>query len=174
MKKFVAMLLLVALLTVSVAALATVKFTGSCYVYKKPGCGKTSTIIHKGSVMEGTMGKYWTEIEFDDGTTGWVRTKYVKSSTAEAQTVYGSKGQGKSSETDEEEEKAGKKIKATGRVHVRDAASLDSKVLGTLTKGQKLTYKGVVKYDSRGVGFYKVSYNGKTAWVSSAYAELIK
>ena len=45
MKKLIAMLMLVALLASTVSALANVEFTGSAYLYKKAGSGKTKIII---------------------------------------------------------------------------------------------------------------------------------
>ena len=177
MKKFIAMLLLVAILAVSTAALANVKFTGSCYVYKHEGYGKTSTVIHKGSILKDKYhGKYWTKVDLGDGTSGWVRSKYVTSTSQKVSgPFYGAGGQGKSTEKGKETTGvSGSKIKATGRVHVRSGASLDSTVLGTLYPGETLKFTGATKKDSRGVKFYKVSYDGKTAWVSSGYSEIVK
>ena len=178
MKKFIAMLLLVSVLAVSTAAMANVLFTGSCYVYKHEGYGMTDTIIHKGSILEETyMGKYWTEVELSDGTTGWVRTKYVTytSKSSNGSPIYGSGGQGRSTQVGSETpDVAGSRIRATGRVNVRSNASLSSNILGTLQPGETVKFLNATRKDSRGVVFYKVSYKGQTAWISSGYSEIVK
>ena len=49
---------------------------------------------------------------------------------------------------------------------------LDYGKLGTVNKGQTLTYAGDTRYDNRGVAWYSVYYNRKTGWVSSKYASV--
>ena len=81
MKKFISALLLVAMLATCVAAMAeTLKFTGSCYVYGKKGSNRTSTIIAKGSELEGTKDGSWYRISYGSGKTGYVSTKYLGTS----------------------------------------------------------------------------------------------
>ena len=179
MKKVISAILLVSILAACTVALANVEFIGSTYVYKKAGSGKTSIVIKRGSVLEDvdTYGKYWTKVELSDGSTGWVRTKYVKSTTKDvedAPVIYGAGGYKKSSVKGDGDPITAKKIKATGRVNIRDGASLSSKVLGTLQKGKTLPATGKTKIDSRGVTFYEVKYNGKIAYVSSGYSEPVK
>jgi len=68
---------------------------------------------------------------------------------------------------------AGQKIKATGNLNVRKGPSLDYIVLGTIATGKTLEFLGEVKKDKRGVAWYKVRYNGHTAWVSSKYSKIV-
>ena len=175
MKKFLSMLLLVAILATSVAALAqNWKFTKNAYCYKSAGHGKTQTVIAKGSVAEGKLGTNWVKITLSNGKKVYVKKSTVKKTDADVKIKYAQGGTFKSKEDGEEEEASGKKVKATGNVKIRSKACLDSNVLGTLKKGKTLKFKGATKKDDRGVAFYKVSYNGKTAWVSSLYSKIVK
>jgi len=68
---------------------------------------------------------------------------------------------------------SGSKVKiVNGNVTLRAKANKDSKSLGTISKGTVVTFKGKASTDSRGVVWFKVSYNGKTGWVSSKYAQI--
>lgn len=67
---------------------------------------------------------------------------------------------------------AGQKIKATGNVNVRKGPGLGYDTMGTVSAGDKLTFLGFAKKDDRGVAWYKVSFKGKTGWISSKYAKI--
>ena len=175
MKKWMAALLALGLLAAS-TALANVRFTGSCYVYEKPGSGKTDVTIEKGSVLEDIdyYGSYWVKVRLSDGTAGWVRSKYVTDTSREVDDVsitYAGGADRKSTEG-KKVSASGSTVTATGRVNVRDAACLDSNVVFTLEKGDKAKYLGEAREDSRGVVFYKIKFKGNKGWVSSAYAKL--
>ena len=68
---------------------------------------------------------------------------------------------------------AGQKIKATGNANVRKGPGLEYDSMGVLESGDKLTFLGIAKKDDRGVAWYKVSFYGKTGWISSRYAKVI-
>lgn len=68
---------------------------------------------------------------------------------------------------------AGQKIKATGNAHIRKGPGLDYDSMGTIAAGKTLTFLGFVKKDGRGVAWYKVSFNGKTGWISSKYSKIV-
>ena len=179
MKKFVAILLVLTLLVST--ALAAVQFTGSAYVYKKMSrtkANRTNVVIKKGTILEGTRNKTWTTVTLADGSTGYVPSEYTKDAGSktpkDSPVIYGAGGYKKSSADSKTGKTSAKKIRATGNVNIRDAAHLSSKVLGTLKRGKTLPATGKTKYDSRGVEFYEVTYNGKTAYVSSGYAEPVK
>lgn len=178
MKKAIAAILVLTLLATT--ALAAIQFTGSAYVYKKPTrtkANRTSTVVKKGTILDGTRGKTWTTVTLSDGSTGYIPSEYTKETSKtpdDAPVIYGAGGQNKSTEGTKTGTTSAKKIKATGNVNIRDGASLSSKVLGTLHKGNTLPTTGKTKTDSRGVKFYEVKYNGKTAYVSSGYAEEVK
>lgn len=54
-------------------------------------------------------------------------------------------------------------------VNVRASSSTDSSVLGSLSKDQSIKRIGVAKKAVNGITWSKVTYNGQTAYVSSAY-----
>ena len=65
------------------------------------------------------------------------------------------------------------KVKATGDVYVRKGPDRDYAEIGLLYTGDKAPYLGDRKKDYRGVTWFKVSYKGKTGWVSSKYSKLV-
>ena len=69
--------------------------------------------------------------------------------------------------------KANQKVKATGDVYVRSKANKEASKIGLLTKGDKVSFLGSIKTDSRGVDWYKVNYNGNIGWVSSKYSKIV-
>jgi len=165
MKKMIAVLLIAMMVLTSIAALADgkIKTTGNVNVRKGAGLDYSS----KGTVSKGTTlnfdktakdarGVIWYHIT--NGKTGWVSSKYTVQ-------VENKASSGKS------EKKSGETIKATGNVHVRKGAGLDYAVATTMKKGAKAEYLGKTAKDARGVKWYKVSYKGKTGWVSSKYAK---
>ncbi len=65
---------------------------------------------------------------------------------------------------------AGGTIKTTGSVNMRKGAGLGYKKIRSISKGVTLNYDKTEK-DGRGVKWYRVTYKGKTGWVSSKYAK---
>ena len=64
-------------------------------------------------------------------------------------------------------------VQATGgNVYVRNAPNLNGKGLDAMQEGQTATYLDASSTDGRGVVWYKVSFKGKTGWVSSRYSKL--
>ena len=63
-------------------------------------------------------------------------------------------------------------VYTTGNVNLRKGPGLNYDKMGSVTEGTSLEYLGAVSNDERGVDWYKVNYNGKTAWISSKYSEL--
>ena len=61
------------------------------------------------------------------------------------------------------------KVYTTGKVFMRTNASLNAKSITTVKSGVWVPCSDVKK-DSRKVVWYKVTYNGKTGWISSVYA----
>ena len=162
MKKLIAVLLIAMMVLTSVAALADgkIKTTGNVNVRKGAGLDYASKgTVSKGPVLnfdqtsKDERGVIWYHIT--NGKTGWVSSKYTK------QVEGNVSGDTKTGET----------IKATGDVRVRKGAGLDYAIATTMKKGAKAEYLGKTAKDARGVKWYKVSYNGKTGWVSSKYAK---
>lgn len=59
-----------------------------------------------------------------------------------------------------------------GDVNVRTGPGLDYDTIGTVIKGQTLTYSGEMRTDDRGVAWYCVNFKNRRGWVSSKYASL--
>ena len=68
---------------------------------------------------------------------------------------------------------SGKRVKATGDVHVRKYADKESADLGILYTGDTATYMGDKKKDYRGVVWYKIAFRNGKGWVSSKYSKLV-
>ena len=64
-------------------------------------------------------------------------------------------------------------VKTTGNVHVRKGPGLDYGEMGTLAKGEIVSYLGSTRKDGRGVAWYKINFNGNVGWVSSKYAKIV-
>jgi len=62
-------------------------------------------------------------------------------------------------------------VKATASVNLRKGPGLGYDVIASVQKGKTFSGKGS-SVDSRGVRWYKVSYNGGTAWISSKYSKI--
>ena len=186
MKKFLAMILLVAIL----AASFTVAFAGgkkgefwkikSANVYKKTSrSSDTGIVIKNGSIVElaGNEGKLWVKIKYNyDGDTGYIHAsklgKLMKKAS-EADIKYANKGKNngnsKGSAGSEEDSKV-KKVKTTGKVTMRKEGSLAGKYVKIVKKGTYLKVKKQAE-DDRGVIWYKVTYKGDTGWISSTYTK---
>ena len=67
---------------------------------------------------------------------------------------------------------ASQKVYTSGSCNIRTGPGLYYASKGTIPKGKTATYKGSKKMDGRGVYWLKVSYKGKTGWVSTRYAHL--
>ena len=171
MKKFLAILLLLALLGTTALA-ANVKFIGSCHVYKKAGSGKTATVIQKGSVAKKTAAKgNWVQVQLTDTkkTKVWVRKKYVKDTSSSGFVTYSAGGYGYSVEGKGKAESTKYKTgKLTWKANLRAKPSLSGKHVITVPKGATVKILGKKKADSRGIYWYKASYKGKTGWISNA------
>lgn len=59
-----------------------------------------------------------------------------------------------------------------GSINVRSGPGLSYETVGSVSQGTVFDYLGEISTDGRGVDWYKVSYRGGEAWVSSRYATL--
>lgn len=57
----------------------------------------------------------------------------------------------------------------TGEVNMRKGPGLGYKSMRTISEGTKMEYDKTKK-DDRGVKWYRITYKGKTGWISSKYA----
>ena len=142
---------------------------GSVNVRSGAGTGySVKTSLSQGTIVQCTGkaakdsgGNTWYQIKYG-GVTGWVSAGYAKKTSASS-----------SSYTGPEVSMKGKSVVITGAtVNVRSKPNLNGTDLGVVTKGTTLTFKGKKSTDARGVAWYKVSYNGKTGWVSSKFSKV--
>lgn len=61
-----------------------------------------------------------------------------------------------------------------GKSHVRTGPGLGYKAIGVLHRGEDARYLGETSIDDRGVIWYKISWDGRNAWVSSMYTKKVR
>ena len=159
MKKLVisllAMLLIAAMLMGSAMAAAYVETTGNVYVRSGPGLGYTTL----GTVNKGTTLTYQNQYFTDDRGVVWYMVLYKNSNAWVSSTyadLYGASIATYLYATD-------------GDSYLRNAPNLNGKILDTFQEGNSAQYLNASSVDERGVTWYRVSYNGKTGWVSARY-----
>ena len=64
-------------------------------------------------------------------------------------------------------------VRTTASVNLRKGPGLGYGKITSLKSGKTLSYAGVSQFDSRGMGWHKVYYNGSAAWISWAYSNLL-
>lgn len=177
MKRKVAAILILALLVFCAGALAdSVRFTGDCNVRSGPGLGYSvigsvnsgSYLTYLDSSSVDYRGVTWYEVSFRGGI-GWVSSVYAYITGSSGNATYGG-GSGGSSGYSGGYSSSGNTVYAgSGDTNVRTGPGLGYTSVGTLYKGQSATYLGDTSYDSRGVAWYKIRWNGQARWVSSVY-----
>ena len=192
MKKKIVVLLTLALLVccLCASALATsVYFSGNVNVRTGPGVGYAtmgsvnagSTLTWMGSTQYDARGTAWYSVSFG-GRTGWVSSTYSSLTEYSGEATYGSGasganyydnyGSGYSGYTGGYSGYGSYVYGSSGSSNVRTGPGLGYASIGTLYSGQSATYLGNISYDSRGVAWYQISFNGRTGWVSSRYTSL--
>ena len=167
MKRFISTILIVILLmSIAAPALATtyVTATGSVNLRTGPGLdyGKLGSVSkgkklkYLGKTSTDDRGVKWYKVSYN-GDSAWISSRYSKKGGSSG---GGSSGGGSSSGS----------VTATGSVNLRTGPGLDYSKLGSVSEGTKLKYLGKTSTDDRGVKWYKVSYNGGSAWISSRYS----
>lgn len=131
--------------------------------------GTTATYL--GVISTDRRGVDWYKIRYD-GSTAWVSSTYCV--LVDDNDDYYDYRDFSDYEEPSEWRKSGSYVRATSSLNVRSSPSTSGKQLGTLSEGTTATYLGYVSTDSRGVDWYKISYDGSSAWVSSTYSVLVK
>ena len=131
--------------------------TGNVWLRKGPGTkyseycavGKGSKLAYQNKSAFDSRGIKWYKVSYKNRKL-WVssRYSYLESSAG------------------------GKKVFMLGDEYVRKSYNKNAASLGVAKKGAYLTYLKDTKNDSRGIDWYKVSYKGKTGWVSSLFADI--
>jgi len=183
MKKFLSMILVAALMLAfcSVAfAASNVYFTGHTNVRSGPGLGYTSigqinsgsTLPYMGDSSTDSRGVTWYKVSFS-GSYGWVSSKYANLTDNGGTAIYAAGANGNSYAGGYYSDSyASGSVYATANAYVRSGPGLNYSQLTGMYTGDYATYLGNTSYDSRGVAWYNVSFNGYTGWVSSAYTSL--
>lgn len=168
MKKIIvsmlAMLLIAAMLMGTAMAASNVTVTGG-RVNVRTGPGMSYII--RGVVTKGSKLAYQDETFTDARGVTWYKVLY-QNVDAWISSTYSSLN-GASSGSSSGSSSSSKIYAVSGKTYIRNMPNLDGKILTTLPKGASAAYEGSSSVDSRGVTWYKVSYNGKTGWVSSKY-----
>jgi len=185
MKKFFAAMLAAAILmcmSASVALAASyVYITGTVHVHSGPGVGyseiailkKDSTVTYMQQTRTDSSGNKWYRVSFGtNNTIGWVISKYASLTDTPGDATYGSGANA----GDGTEYGFGywntNEVIATARVNVRSGPGLKYEILTTMHEDDTAVYLGNTSYDERGVMWYNISFDGKTGWISSTYAQL--
>lgn len=163
-KRVLSLLVLFALVLTMFAASAfalnvKVTTTGKVNLRKGPGLGyKSVASLKKGKSVVATDFRFddrdvaWYKVSYK-GKTCWVSGRNIK---AGSQSSYS------------------KVVAAHGSTNIRSIPDLEGHHLVSIKKGTKVTFLNKTSVDDRGMIWYKVTYGGKTGWVSARYCELAK
>ena len=101
-------------------------------------------------------GALWYHVTYK-GDSGWIIARYTREGGGSSGgSSGGGSGEGR--------------VTTTGSVHLRSGAGLDYAIRDTVPEGVTLSYDKT-STDERGVTWYRVSYKGRTGWLSSKYAK---
>lgn len=139
---------------------AEIVATGDCNIRSGPGLDyrsmgtlkKGASLDYLGKSSVDSRGVLWYKVDYD-GDEGWISSKYAH--------MVDSSGKGGAAVI----------VAAYGGSFVRTGPGLEYKEIGTLYKNKTATYLDEVSYDSRGVKWYRVRFNGQSGWVSSKYCK---
>ena len=153
-----AMLLIAAMLMGTAMAAAYVETTGQVNLRSGPGLNyKDIGTVNKGTTLSyldqystDTRGVIWYKVMYKNSS-AWISSKYSD--------LYGASVVPYLYATD-------------GKSYIRSAPNLNGKIITTLQRGDAAEFLGASSVDERGVTWYRVSFNGKTGWVSSRYTDV--
>ena len=169
-KKIVSLLLALALLCGMALADTVVGTSGSSWVRSGPGRGYEKLAVlsegasceYLGSTRSDERGVAWYNVRVD-GVEGWVSSRYTALNADE----------GWGDEDFSWELGEARYVRATARVNVRSGPGTNYEDVGTLVRGECLTYLNETRYDAGGQGWYKARYYSYgEVWVSAVYSEL--
>lgn len=152
--------LLVSMVGCALAESVTVHITGNCNVRSGPSLydsilgtvSNGTTLKGSGKVRTDDRGVAWYQVTYK-GKNGWVSSKYAyKSGNTPKKTRY--------------------VVGDTGKSNVHTGPGLGYEVIGVLRVDDSANYLEKSSVDSRGVTWYKISWKGEEAWVSSKYTRL--
>ena len=116
-----------------------------------------------GTAAKTSGGSVWYQVKYN-GTTGWIYSAYAEKYSSSSDDSDSQSGSTVVKTYDID----GKYVKVVGgSVNIRSKAGTSYKVVGSMPSGAYGTCLGTAAKDTRGVVWYKVTYNGVTGWVSS-------
>ena len=141
----------------------SIETTANVFLRKGAGTQFASTgVINKGTkvtyLLESAVdnrGVAWHRVHTGQGE-GWISSKYVKNDIID-KLMTGSPVS---------------HVVTDASLNVRQEPALSGKSLGTVKKGESFSFLGSIRVDDRLVAWFKVSYNGIDAWISSKYSRL--
>lgn len=167
MKKILSLLLMLMLISGLALADSVVGDSGDSWIRSGPGLsydklgllGEDDSAEYLGSTSTDSRGVDWYRVRFGS-ITGWVSSRYTRLSTSgDGDWNWGSG--------------SARYVRATARVNVRSGPGTSYEDVGTLVRGECLTYLDETRYDSAGNAWYKAEYYSYgEVWVSAAYSEL--
>ena len=119
-----------------------------------------SPVAVKGAVQENGKDTGWYEIAYN-GKTAYVAAMYVgKTAPAPQQTIKSNAFTGY--------------VTSVGDLNVRVEPKVSAQRLGGLPRGSQVNVRGMVQENGKDTGWYQITYNGKTAYVASAFVSKTK
>ena len=119
-----------------------------------------SKVEVKAAVQENGKDTGWYEIAYN-GKTAYVAAMYVgKTAPAPQQTIKSNAFTGY--------------VTSVGDLNVRAEPKVSAQRLGGLPRGSQVNVRGMVQENGKDTGWYQITYNGKTAYVASAFVSKTK
>ena len=119
-----------------------------------------SKVEVKAAVQENGKDTGWYEIAYN-GKTAYVAAMYVgKTAPAPQQTLRSNAFTGY--------------VTSVGDLNVRAEPKVSAQRLGGLPRGSQVNVRGMVQENGKDTGWYQITYNGKTAYVASAFVSKTK
>ena len=177
-----ATILMLTILAAGALAAACVRFSGTTNVRSGPGLDCSiigsvnagSTLDYTGSTCYDNRGVAWYKIRLGRNS-GWVSSRYASFTNHGGTASYASGGSGNTGVTRSGSYGApsGGYVEATdGDTNVRSGPGLGYEILGVLDRGCGASFTGDIRYDNRGVAWYKIRLGRNSGWVSSRYTTL--
>ncbi len=148
-----------------------VRATASVNVRTGPGLGYADM----GTLEKGEQVTYLNQSSADDRGVTWYQVQYYSNGVGWVSSVYAElvASDGGTGVASTEGNVTGSYVEATGgQSNVRSGPGLSYEDMGTLKKGEPAAYLGDSSVDERGVRWYSVRFEGRSAWVSSRYTTL--
>lgn len=124
--------------------------------------GENKTLKYHGESCTDGRGVTWYRVTFDGRDDAWVSGMHSQLSTGSTTIATGNA------------ESAAGQVKASANVNLRKGPGAHNEKLGTLSKGQMLSYMGACVRDNSGTRWYMVKVSqGQMGWICADYADIV-